>query len=56
MNQPNRVLCYARVSTDQQDSSSRQQIQRLEEFCQRKGFNQKIICIFATLNRLQNEI
>lgn len=38
MNQPNRVLCYARVSTDQQDSSSRQQIQRLEEFCQRKGF------------------
>jgi site-specific DNA recombinase len=34
----NRVLCYARVSTDQQDSSSKQQIQRLEEFCKRKGF------------------
>jgi len=33
-----RIFCYARVSTDQQDSSSRQQIQRLEEFCQRKGF------------------
>lgn len=34
----NRVLCYARVSTDKQDSSSKQQVQRLEEFCQRKGF------------------
>jgi DNA invertase Pin-like site-specific DNA recombinase len=34
----NRIFLYARVSTDQQDSSSRQQIQRLEEFCKRKGF------------------
>jgi site-specific DNA recombinase len=32
------IYAYARVSTDQQDSSSRQQIQRLEEFCKRKGF------------------